>query len=209
MCIPTEDEKLSDLAGVINTLNINWICITPSVARLLDPASIKTVKTFVLGGEKVNSEDAETWVQAGYHVISGYGPTECCVFASLHDFDGYIDSGLIGQPVGSVAWLVNPDDHNRLVPVGGIGELLVEGPNLARGYLNDEQKTAASFIRDPTWSVRGGPDARSRLSRRFYKTGDLVQYLSSEGTLRYLGRKDTQSKASQPKVKTCTLSEGS
>ena len=59
------------------------------------------------------------------------------------------------------------------MPVGTIGELLVEGPTLARGYLNNEQKTQEVFITNPAWSItEGGPQVR-----RMYKTGDLVKML--------------------------------
>ena len=71
--------------------------------------------------------------------------------------------------------------QGQLLPVGTVGELLVEGPILARGYLNDEEKTAAAFIEDPDWllaGVGGRPGRRGRL----YKTGDLVRY-NPDGTL--------------------------
>jgi non-ribosomal peptide synthetase component F len=45
--------------------------------------------------------------------------------------------------------MVDPMNHNKLVPLGAIGELLVERPILAPGYLNDPEKTAAAFIEDP------------------------------------------------------------
>jgi aryl carrier-like protein len=70
-----------------------------------------------------------------------------------------------------------------------VGELLIEGPILARGYLNDAEKTAAAFIEDPAWADHFAPGRR----RRFYKTGDLVRY-NSDGTLDFVGRKDTQVK---------------
>ncbi len=41
-----------------------------------------------------------------------------------------------------------PNDVNQLVPLGFIGELCIEGAIVGRGYLNDEEKTAAVFIED-------------------------------------------------------------
>ena len=83
-------------------------------------------------------------------------------------------------------------DHNKLAPIGAIGELLLEGPLLARGYLKDEQKTRAAFIENPGWTKTIKSAGESE-SRRFYKTGDLVQY-NTDGTIRYVERKDTQVK---------------
>jgi aryl carrier-like protein len=70
-----------------------------------------------------------------------------------------------------------------------VGELLIEGPIQARGYLNDVEKTAVAFIEDPAWADHFAPGR----GRRFYKTGDLVRY-NSDGTLDFVGRKDTQVK---------------
>ncbi|KAH3208273.1 hypothetical protein KXV77_000573, partial [Aspergillus fumigatus] len=81
------------------------------------------------------------------------------------------------------------DNHNSLAPIGRIGELLIEGPLLARGYLNDPVKTRESFIEDPSWIRHFG----LAKGRRMYKTGDLVRY-NPDGTLCYIGRKDKQIK---------------
>ncbi len=57
---------------------------------------------------------------------------------------------------------MDPEDHNKLAPVGSIGELLIEGPILARGYLGDLEKTKAAFINDPVWLLQGGEDCPGR-----------------------------------------------
>ncbi len=98
----------------------------------------------------------------------------------------------IGRGAGCVTWVTDPNDVNQLVPLGLIGELCIEGPIVGRGYLNDEEKTAAVFIEDPTWLLQGGaghPGRRGRL----YKTGDLVRY-NEDGSLVFVGRKDAQVK---------------
>jgi non-ribosomal peptide synthetase component F len=74
------------------------------------------------------------------------------------------------------------------MPIGCKGELLIEGPILSRGYLNDPEKTAMAFIKDPEWARSSG-----QTGRRFYCTGDLVQY-TSQGEMIYMGRKDSQVK---------------
>ncbi len=40
----------------------------------------------------------------------------------------------IGRPRGCGVWLVDPGDHTRLAPIGAVGELLLEGPSVGRGY---------------------------------------------------------------------------
>lgn len=97
----------------------------------------------------------------------------------------------IGKAIGSVTWIVDESNHNYLAPVGAVGELLIEGPLLARGYLRDPVKTSAGFIENPPWlAYIRGTDGRAR---RLYRTGDLARY-DSDGTIVFIGRRDTQVK---------------
>ena len=86
-------------------------------------------------------------------------------------------------------WIVKADDPSKLAPIGVIGELLIEGPVLARGYFNDPVQTAASFIEAPQWLK----DMRPNSEYRLFKSGDLAKY-NPDGSFVYLGRKDTQVK---------------
>lgn len=81
-----------------------------------------------------------------------------------------------------------------LQPIGCKGELLIEGPILARGYLGDRQKTEKSFICNPTWACGSEGSVR-----RFYRTGDLVSY-GSNGDIKYHGRIDTQVKLNGQRI---------
>lgn len=67
-------------------------------------------------------------------------------------------------------------------------QLLIEGPIVARGYLNNPEKTAEVFIQDPAWGEK-----QPGKVRRLYKTGDLA-YFSADGSIMFVGRKDTQVK---------------
>lgn len=87
------------------------------------------------------------------------------------------------------AYLAEPADHNKLAPIGAVAELLLEGPSLAQGYLNNPTKAASTFINPPAWLS----NLRPRGDGRVYKTGDLVQY-QADGSFRYLCRKYTQVK---------------
>lgn len=67
--------------------------------------------------------------------------------------------------------------------------MVLQGPGLARGYLNDPEKTAEAFITETDWLSQNAIAKMHKL----YKTGDLVRY-SSTGELEYIGRKDNQIK---------------
>ncbi|KAK9425245.1 putative Nonribosomal peptide synthetase easA [Seiridium unicorne] len=187
VCIPCEDER-SNLAVAINRMRVNTAELTPSVASMLDPAEVPSLKVLLLGGERVSSADLQRW-SGSVAVINAYGPSECSV-TSVVSAKATVDQlypSNIGRASGALTWVVNPSNHSRLAPIGAVGELLLEGPGLAVGYLGEPEKTDASFIRLPGWLSPCKPE------RRFYKTGDLVQYLP-DGSLIYIGRRDSQVK---------------
>lgn len=123
---------------------------------------------------------------------SGYGPTECSVAATGDpNLVRESDPANVGRSVGGLCWIVNVGDHDKLVPTGAVGELLISGPIVARGYLDNPEQTARSFIDAPSW-CRGSSESLFS-QQRFYKTGDIAR-LNSNGTLSILGRKDFQVK---------------
>ncbi|KAJ4350472.1 uncharacterized protein N0V89_009093 [Didymosphaeria variabile] len=122
-----------------------------------------------------------------------YGPTETAVIASTIHKTADIDGRNIGLASACRLWVVHPRNHDKLMPIGAVGELLIEGHTVARGYLGDEVKTAKAFITNPTWASSLPSDQGSFLTSRMYKSGDLVRY-NPDGTVSYIGRKDTQIK---------------
>jgi non-ribosomal peptide synthetase component F len=75
--------------------------------------------------------------------------------------------------MGSRAWIIKEDNYNELANLGSASELLIKGPILARGYLNNTVKIDAQFIWNPAWmSYIKGMQSQCRL----YQTGDLAKY---------------------------------
>lgn len=191
VCIPSEHERLNDLAGAMNRMRVDHAMLTPSFVNFLTPTTVPGLRTLGLVGEAMSPAHVATW--SHIRLVNGYGPAESSVSAVINsNVEAHTEATDIGMPCGVRVWLVDPADHNRLVPVGCVGEMLLEGPNLARGYLNDPAKTKESFIFGPTWAQHTSAEGQS--PRRFYKTGDLARYNSADGSLSYVGRKDTQVK---------------
>lgn len=187
VCVASQGSLRDDLPGAVNRLAVNRLDLTPSMARILRPQEIPSVRTVVLGGEPMSRHDVQAWA-GQVLLINGYGPSESSISCSFAHLRRDSDPLNIGKSAAGVFWVVDRDDHEQLLPIGAIGELLIEGHILARGYLGEATKTAAAFLEiSPPWLRKLRP--RSRL----YKTGDLVQY-NSDGSLRYVGRKDTQIK---------------
>ncbi|KAF5121132.1 Nonribosomal peptide synthase atnA [Metarhizium anisopliae] len=189
ICMPSAASMNEGVAKLINTFQITWAFLTPSLVKVIDPRDVPGLKTLILGGEALSKSDIDTWaehVQLG----NGYGPSECSVAAAGNpNLTPSTSPCNIGRAVGGLCWIVNAEDHNKLVPVGCVGELLIEGPIVARGYLNAPEKTGEVFITGPDW----GPVTKQGIPRRLYKTGDLARY-NPDGTIHFIGRKDTQVK---------------
>jgi amino acid adenylation domain-containing protein len=191
ICIPSEDERLNDVAGAIRRMDVSWAFLTPSVASIIEPSTVPSLKVLACGGEKLSREVALKWAHR-VKLINGYGPTETTIFAVVNDVTPSTDPSCIGYGIPStLTWVVDPENHNRLSPLGAIGELALEGAALAREYLKSLEKTADAFVNEPAWMTAFPSSLPS--PRRIYKTGDLVRY-NSDGSIEYISRKDHQVK---------------
>ncbi|MGE7955558.1 amino acid adenylation domain-containing protein [Pseudomonas sp. NPDC089530] len=109
------------------------------------------------------------------------GATEAGIWSNLQSIDavpGHWPSIPYGKPLAGQAYRV-VDGNGRDVPDQVVGQLLIGGGSLARGYRNDPRLTAQRFRSDD----RG----------RWYHTGDRGRFWS-DGTLEFLGRIDQQVK---------------
>ncbi|OJD11674.1 hypothetical protein AJ78_07599 [Emergomyces pasteurianus Ep9510] len=194
VCVPSEEDRVNNLSGAIRNMKVNMAHMTPSVARVLDEDILPSLEVLGLGGESVSASDAANWGKCT-NIVIAYGPSECTVGCTINNevaLDRPYTS--IGKGVGGVTWVVDPADHNRLVSIGSIGELIIEGPIVGQGYISDSEKSSTVFIEDPTWLLSGGGRAPGRRGR-FYKTGDLVKYdPDGSGSVVFVGRGDQQVK---------------
>lgn len=158
VCVPNEAASRDDLAQSINDLQVNWAALTPSVARILNPDALPTLEVLALVGEAAKAVDVATWADR-VRLLNAYGPAECAVVSTIRT---RIDTAShnpanIGCGAAGATWLVDPNNHDKLAPIGSVGELLLEGPMVGRGYLDNSEQTAASFIPSLTGSVVCGP----------------------------------------------------
>lgn len=187
LCIPSEEQRQQNLSQAAYELQANWAFLTPSVARVLRPADFPTLRTLVLAGEAVGSKEVQMWSPM-LNLILGYGPAECAVWCSgtVEKSHPGTDQRSLGRWFGCRIWIVDPEDPNLLAPLGATGELVIDGPIIGRGYLNDPSTTRAAFLEGPRPWLHGK-------SSRLYRTGDLARY-KADGTLQFVARKDLQVK---------------
>ncbi|WP_148639250.1 non-ribosomal peptide synthetase, partial [Aquimarina longa] len=169
---------------------VTHLQLVPSyVSELLDVTSNKDLSQlhyFLVTGEATQHSLLSRWFSRypEIPVVNAYGPAEAADDVSLHIMRDLPKGSVIpiGKPVANMQlYVVNPS--NQLCPIGVIGELWVSGVGVGRGYINDPEKTANSFIENPfTDSIY-----------KVYKTGDLGRWLP-DGTLEFVGRIDDQVK---------------
>lgn len=198
ICIPSETDRMNNLERFINLHNVNWASLTPSVAGLIDPEQVRCLKTLVLAGEAMSMIHRSTWAEK-VRLMNAYGPSECIAISCMRSqisLTSKKDLANIGKGVGSVIWIVLPQDANKLAPIGAIGELVIETAAISRGYIKNETETKAYFPKELEWTrlLRSRGDGCG-----LYKTGDLAR-LNFDGTITFLGRKDDQVKMNGQRV---------
>ena len=191
VCIPWEEDRMSNLASAMRSMDVNFANFTSTVARLITPAEVPSLRTMVLAGEPVQEAVVETW-HKHVNVLNSYGPSECSINSTCNGplMDPSQHSN-IGVAMGTRLWVTDATDPDRLCSIGIPGELLIEGPQLSRGYLNDSGRTNGSFLTDPAFT--SNPALGLEPGRRMYRTGDLAQQ-NDDGSLTHIGRRDTQIK---------------
>ncbi|MEV7855234.1 amino acid adenylation domain-containing protein [Streptomyces sp. NPDC088183] len=163
----------------------------PAIMQLFAEAAEQAGLTFpalrvvLLSGDwiPVRLPDLIARIAPHARVVSLGGATEASIWSIHHPIDR-VDPAWssipYGRPLGNQTWRVL-DAVGRDAPDWVTGDLFIGGTGVALGYLDDPDRTAASFITDP---VTG---------ERLYRTGDHGRYLP-DGDIEFLGRADFQVK---------------
>jgi len=135
------------------------------------------------------------------NIINGYGPTENTTFSTTFSIQKEYEENIpIGKPISnSTAYIVGKS--NQLTPIGVVGELVVGGDGVARGYLNNPELSNSKF---QITNYKQIPNYKLEITNKevpihplthspIYKTGDLAQWLP-DGNIEFLGRIDHQVK---------------
>jgi len=145
------------------------------------PTAGSSLRSVLTGGDRLGRRPPPN---APFELVNHYGPTESTVVATCGEVAPEGRSvPAIGRPIAGVSAHV-VDASVRAVALGVVGELLLGGSGLARGYLGRPAETASSFVPDALGGGAGG---------RLYRTGDLVRWLR-DGSLDFVGRRDHQVK---------------
>ena len=184
----TQDFK--KLFETIFSLPIAIWTSTPSFADMamlsedFNAVKMPKITHFYFDGEELTVKTAQKLRQRfpEARIINAYGPTEATVALSAVAVTDEMLANLKRLPIGytkedSPTYII--DEDGNILPNGQQGEIIVSGPAVSKGYMNNPEKTAEAFF-----EFNGLPA---------YHTGD-VGTMTDEGLLLYGGRMDFQIK---------------
>jgi long-chain acyl-CoA synthetase len=112
----------------------------------------------------------------GARILEGYALTESALAATVSPLHGPQKPGSVGTPLPDVDLLiVDADNPNKILEPNEVGEILITGPQIMRGYWNNDAETAEM--------LRAGPGGGTWLF-----TADLG-YMDEDGYLFIVDRK--------------------
>lgn len=176
---PLDAKTVGQLAGQFET---TMLMGTPTFMRSylkrIQPEEFQSLGLALVGAEKLTPDLAESFQQKfGKKLIEGYGATELSPLALANvpksrtgaDADEGYKPGTVGRAIpGISAKIVDPESGLPL-NTNTEGLLLISGPNVMRGYLNDPEATAAA--------IHDG----------WYRTGDMA-VIDDDGFVTITGR---------------------
>ena len=154
LCIPTDAERRDDLGEHLRALKNAWLLqsyphtwalliifpntagslrhfrvthveLTPSTASILPHEIIQSLDTLILSGERLSEEYAREFASL-VTLKNSYGPCECTPTATVADIYPGGNMTTIGKGLGVNTWIVDAASGQSLVPIGSIGELVLE-----------------------------------------------------------------------------------
>lgn len=122
--------------------------------------------TMISGGAPIDGAILDSFCSVGFNAIQGYGLTECAPIVALNPAKRkYMKNSSAGHVMPFTECKILEPDSN------GIGEIAFRGPQIMKGYYNDEENTKA-VIDEEGW----------------FHTGD-IGYLDRDNYVFITGRK--------------------
>jgi long-chain acyl-CoA synthetase len=116
-----------------------------SQADELTPA-LSSLRFAVCGAAPISAELlARVEARFDLVVVEGYGLTECTCAATTNPLEGPRKLGTVGTALPGVRVAV-VDESGRHRPTGEVGEVVITGPNVMRGYLGRPRETRATIV---------------------------------------------------------------
>jgi len=132
-------------------------------------SNCRNIRVFISGSAPLLEETFHDFESmTGHKILERYGMTETNMNTS-NPIDGSRKPGTVGPPLPGIEIKI-VDDNNKRVDKDVIGNLLVRGPNVFKGYWKMPEKTAEDFT-----------------ANGFFKTGDKAK-IDTDGYVSIVGR---------------------
>lgn len=140
-------------------------------------ADFRSLRACVSGAAPLLAETKKRFEAAtGASIVEGYALTETLLAATINPIRGVQKLGSVGMPFPDVdVMIVDADDPMKILPAGDVGEIIIHGRQIMRGYWNNPDETA--LMR------RVGPDGRE-----WIYSADLG-YMDEDGYIFIVDRK--------------------
>ncbi|KAK9454963.1 hypothetical protein V1511DRAFT_511609 [Dipodascopsis uninucleata] len=178
LCAADQPFMTANLEHVINTMKVTLLDLTPSVTAMIRRENVPTVEQLYCIGEAMTQTVVNEW--SGI-CLNSYGPTEAAMCVTIYNTSPVIKGSIIGKPFANTRFFVMDLETKKILPKYAVGELWIEGYQVAREYFRNQNLTQEKFVSVDGYDGKG------------YRTGDLVRMLN-DGCLEFLGRKDDQVK---------------
>jgi long-chain acyl-CoA synthetase len=139
---------LDGIFGAIEKERVTYIAAVPRLFLGMffhegaDKYRVDSLKVCITGGAAMPVEFIPVFEQKfNVKIMEGYGLTEASPVASFSRLDMPQKPGSIGIPIPGVAAKI-VDGEGRELPRGSVGELILKGENIMKGYYKDEEATA-------------------------------------------------------------------
>jgi long-chain acyl-CoA synthetase len=139
---------------------------------ILEKASLATLRVCICGGGPLAPSVFRKFNQLGIDFVQGYGLTETSPIINLNPVNHYKETSVGKIIPGLDMKILNPDER-------GIGEVIVKGPVVMKGYFEMPEETAASFT--PDGYLKTGDLGRLDSENYLYLTGRAKNVIVTEG----------------------------
>ncbi|MCG8483420.1 MAG: long-chain fatty acid--CoA ligase [Clostridia bacterium] len=134
---------------IINSEKVTVVCGVPTMYNYyLTLGSVelfKFVRLFISGGASIPVEITDKFkTKLGITIVEGYGLSEASPVVTVNPLDD-VRAGSIGVPIENVTVKIVNSEGKEL-PKGEIGELIVNGPNVMKGYYNLPEVTEKTIV---------------------------------------------------------------
>lgn len=143
-----ESLDIKHIANAIGNVHPTHVSLVSTQLKRLIEFDIrpnKELRRVLLGGGFIESSLIESAIQKGWNVAKSFGATETCSFVSVLTPDQFPEKRESAGKALPPNEILIFDDNKNIIPPREIGEIIIKGNSVAKGYINNPQETKKKF----------------------------------------------------------------